>query len=257
MKLWPAIDIREGRCVCLRQGDFDRETPYGNPVEVAEQYLSEGADRLHVVDLDAARTGEPVNRSIVLQIAHATDAVVEAGGGIRTEKDAQILLDGGVQRVVLSTAALARGGRELLERLTGRWPGRIVLGLDHRVERDHEGVARREVAVRGWTEKGGLLVDDVLESLGDLAFGDVVITDISRDGTGAGPDLSGLEDLLQRTGLPIVASGGVGSAADIVRLRSLGIKDRRLSGVIVGKALLDGHLTFEDAKLAASLGSGR
>ncbi|MHB1987057.1 MAG: 1-(5-phosphoribosyl)-5-[(5-phosphoribosylamino)methylideneamino]imidazole-4-carboxamide isomerase [Acidimicrobiales bacterium] len=247
--VWPAIDIRGGRCVRLRRGDFAEETEYGDPVEVALRYLQEGAERLHVVDLDAARTGEAVNRPAICEIAFRTGLLVQAGGGVRDETAASALLDSGIERVVIGTSAL-RDGRGFLCRLIDRWPGRIVVGLDYRVETGDRSL--REVAVRGWTEASGTSLAEAVAAMADLELAGLVVTDISRDGTGMGPDLATYAELLEATELPLIASGGVGSVDDITSLRALGPKGRRLAGVIVGKALLGGSVTIEQSRRAAS-----
>ena len=248
MQLWPAIDIRGGRCVRLRQGDYASETEYGDPLEVASRYLEVGAKRLHVVDLDAARSGEAANAGTVVRIARRTGLPVQAGGGVRSLEAAAALLEGGVARVVVGTAALSEEG--LLEAMLLRWPGRVVVGLDYRSARSAEGVVRREVAVRGWQEASGILLEEALERLAGRELAGIVVTDIARDGTGAGPDLAEYADVLGRSDRPLIASGGVSSAGDIARLARLEAAGRRLAGVVVGKALLAGSLTVAEAEQA-------
>jgi phosphoribosylformimino-5-aminoimidazole carboxamide ribotide isomerase len=244
MELWPAIDIRGGRCVRLMQGDFDRETAYGDPLEVAESYVAAGAERLHVVDLDAALTGVAANRELIGAIAGRVGVPVQAGGGVRDEASAEALFALGVARVVLGTTAVQQPS--ILEALAQRWPHAVLAGLDYR--RSVAGVP--EVAVRGWTESSGLSVADVLAGLSDLPLAGVVVTDISRDGTGDGPDLAGLATVLESGGLAVVASGGVGGTEDLERLAALAAGGRRLEGVIVGRALLSGRLSLADALAA-------
>ncbi len=249
MELLPAIDLRGGSAVRLTQGDFDREQGYGDPMALALDFVARGARWLHVVDLDAARTGEPVNRPLVVAIARAAGVPVETGGGVRTEADVAELLEAGVARVVLGTAALEDPG--LAMSCAARYPGRVALGLDYR--RDDDG--RLVAAVRGWLEGSGRTVAEVLEEVGGAPIGAVVVTAIERDGTLAGPDLEGLAAVLATTDLPVVASGGVGSAQDLVVLSQLESSGRRLDGAIVGKALVDGRTTVEEA-LAACATSG-
>jgi phosphoribosylformimino-5-aminoimidazole carboxamide ribotide isomerase len=244
VQLWPAIDVRGGRCVRLMQGDFDRETAYGDPLEVAESYVEGGAERLHVVDLDAALTGVPVNRDVIGAIAGRVAVPVQVGGGVRDEASAEMLFALGVARVVLGTAAVQQPS--VLERLVQRWPHAVLAGLDYR--RSDAGVP--EVAVRGWTESSGLSLADVLAGLSDLPLAGVVVTDIARDGTGDGPDLAGLAAVLEHDGSPVLASGGVAGAEDLERLRALEVGGRRLEGVIVGRALLSGRLSLADALAA-------
>ena len=250
MDLYPAIDIRDGGAVRLTQGDFDRQSDYGDPLALAARFIAGGARWLHVVDLDAARSGTPVNRSTVLAIARAFDVPVETGGGVRTLDDVAELLDGGVSRVVLGTAALEDPG--LVRRATAAYPGRVALGLDYRTTGD----GRAEVAVRGWEQGTGRTVGEVLAEVADAGLSAVVVTAIERDGTLAGPDLDGLRAVLASTSIPVIASGGVGSVADVEELAGLVVDDesgpRRLAGAISGKALVDGRMTVEEGVAACA-----
>jgi phosphoribosylformimino-5-aminoimidazole carboxamide ribotide isomerase len=251
MDLYPAIDIRDGGAVRLTQGDFERQTDYGDPVALAKTFAAGGAPWLHVVDLDAARTGDPTNRGTVLAITGAVGIPVETGGGIRSEADVTELLQGGVARVILGTAILDEP--DLVRRAASRFPGRVAVGLDYRVGPD----GRADVAVRGWEEGSGRTVVDVLDELSDVELAAVIVTAIERDGTLRGPDLEGLAAVLAATGLPVIASGGVGSAADLTALARLEVKARgqarRLAGAITGKALVDGRMTVEEAVAACAL----
>jgi phosphoribosylformimino-5-aminoimidazole carboxamide ribotide isomerase len=248
MDLLAAIDLRGGHAVRLVQGDFDREEPFGDPLAIADRFAAAGAPWLHVVDLDAARSGRPVNRTVVLEIARRSAVPVQTGGGVRTERDAVELIGAGVARVVLGTAGLQ--DPELLAACATRFPSQIVLGLDYRRRSD----GRREVAVRGWTESSGRSLEGVLGTVDHLPLGAVVVTSIERDGTLGGPDLDGLRDLLDLTAVPVVASGGVGTVgdlADLARLRSPG-SGRRLAGAVVGKALLGGRMSIGEAVAACA-----
>jgi len=248
MQLWPAIDIRAGKCVRLLRGQFSAETVYGDPLEQARAFVSAGASRLHVVDLDAARQGGSPNRRLVRRIAAAAGVPVQAGGGVRDEDAAAALLDAGVGRVVVGTVAVEQP--EVLARMATRWPGRVLVGLDHRAAAGPGGGLRREVAVRGWVDSGGPELETVLRRLEDLPLGGVVVTDIDRDGTGAGPDLEGLAQVLAVTGLPVLASGGIGGTSDLVALAGLEGGAHRLAGAIVGRALLSGALSISEAVAA-------
>jgi phosphoribosylformimino-5-aminoimidazole carboxamide ribotide isomerase len=254
--LYPAVDIRDGGAVRLTQGDFDRQTEYGDPVALARRFADAGAPWLHVVDLDAARGGTPVNRKIVLAIAEAVDIPVESGGGVRTEADVVELLEGGVTRAVLGTMALE--DLDLVGQVAGRFPGRVAVGLDYRRQAD----GRTEVAVRGWEHGTGRTVDEVLAELADAGVAAVIVTAIERDGTLEGPDVDGLRAVLQATSIPVIASGGVGRVADVETLARLGVPtgpeadgstgQRRLAGVITGRALVDGRLTVEEGVAACA-----
>ena len=251
MELLPAIDLRGGNAVRLVQGDFDRERSYGDPLALADAFVAAGARWLHVVDLDAARTGQPVNRGTVIAIAARCGVPVQTGGGIRTESDVAELLGSGVRRVVIGTAVFEDPG--LLARCAERYPGRVALGLDYR--RGPDGMP--EAAVRGWSEGAGRSVAEVLAAVDGDRLGAVVVTAIERDGTLLGPDIEGLREVLDATEAPVVASGGVGSVADVVALATLRSprRGRGLVGAIVGKAIVDGRMRVEEA-IAACATSG-
>jgi phosphoribosylformimino-5-aminoimidazole carboxamide ribotide isomerase len=229
--LYPAIDLRDGKVVRLLQGDYDQQTTYGDdPVAVATSFAEAGARWIHVVDLDAARSGSPVNRPVVAAIARAVAgrASVQTGGGVRTVGDAQSLADAGVARVVMGSAAVA--DPSLVEAASKVVP--VAVGLDHR---------NGEVAVHGWTEGSGVQLADALGWFPTAAV--FVITDIARDGMLGGPDIDGLAAAGRATSIPVVASGGVSSLADIAALRDV----PGVSGVITGKALYEGRFTIEQA----------
>jgi phosphoribosylformimino-5-aminoimidazole carboxamide ribotide isomerase len=236
LDFYPAIDLRAGRCVRLVEGDFELETTYGDdPAVVASSFAAAGVRWIHVVDLDAARTGVPGNRSSVagiLSVAHAAGVRVQAGGGVRSLQDASALLDAGVARVVLGTAAIENP--DLVRQVAARWPGQVAVGLDHRAG---------EVRTRGWTEASGRRVADLVPDVVAAGAAAVIVTDISRDGRLAGPDLEGLSELLALTGAPIIASGGVRDWDDVRALAALGPgTGPGLVGVIAGKAIYEGRL---------------
>lgn len=227
--LYPAIDLRGGRCVRLHQGNFDRETVYGDdPVEQAYRFAEAGVPWIHVVDLDASR-GQGSNRDTVLAIARAVDPVrVQTGGGVR---DSSLLADG-VARVVVASLALA--DREGVARLTQQNPGRVAIGLDH-----WEG----EIRTRGWEERSGTKLLDAVTWPEFAGAAGLVVTNIARDATLEGPDLDGLAAVVEATSIPVIASGGVGTLDDLRRLAGV----TGISGVIVGKALYEGRFTVEEA----------
>jgi len=250
MDLYPAIDIRGGGAVRLAQGDFDRQTGYGDPVALARSFAAAGAPWLHVVDLDAARSGRPVNRPLVLALAAAVDVPVETGGGVRTEADVDELLEGGVARVVLGTALF--DDPDLARRCVRRHPGRVAVGLDYRLDAG----GRAEVAVRGWEQGSGRTVGELLAELSEVDLAAVIVTAIERDGMLTGPDLDGLATVLRATDVPVIASGGVASVADIEALAGLSVEVggsvRGLEGAITGRALVEGHLTVEEGVAACA-----
>ena len=238
MELFPAIDLIDGEAVRLVQGDFDRRRGFGDPLELARRYRDAGARWVHVVDLDAARDGGAPNRSVVLAIAGESGMKVQTGGGVRAAADVETLLRGGVTRVVLGTAALADPA--FAAEMADRFPGRVVLGLDHRG-------GGTDVATDGWVRESGTSLDAALDRFADMELAAVVVTNIERDGVASGPDLSGLARVLGRTRHPVVASGGVRSADDLRTLKSLSAAGRGLAGAIVGRALVDGSLEVREA----------
>jgi len=238
MQLYPAIDLRGGRVVQLTQGDFSRERVHGDdPVAVAQGFVKAGARWIHTVDLDAARTGEPVNRHLIAAIAAAVDVPVQAGGGVRSAAAAAALADVGVARVIMGTAALE--DPDLVATIAGRQP--VALGLD---------VRGREVAVRGWAEGSGVEWPDALRRLADAGAEAVVVTQIDVEGLMGGADTTGLTEVLAATELDVIASGGVGTLADLLALDAVAAGERRLAGAIVGTALYEGRLDVAEAVAA-------
>ncbi len=231
MNLYPAIDLLGGKVVRLRQGEYNDSTVYGDdPVAVAESFVEQGATWVHMVDLDAARSAEPVNRSIIASVARALSgrASLQVGGGVRTVADAEALASAGVTRVVMGSAAVA--DPSLVSAVSGIVP--VAVGLDHR-----GGIA----ATHGWTESSGVSVSDLLPQFPTASA--FVITDISRDGMLTGPDIEGLAQAAATTNIPVIASGGVGALAHLQELAGVS----QLDGVIVGKALYEAKFTVAEA----------
>jgi phosphoribosylformimino-5-aminoimidazole carboxamide ribotide isomerase len=231
VELFPAIDLHDGQVVRLTQGDYSSTIVYGSdPVAVARSFADAGASWIHVVDLDAARSGSPQNRPVVAAIAAAVAgrARVQTGGGVRAVVDAQQLADVGVARVVMGSAAvqhpeLVDAAAEVVD---------VAVGLDHR-----DG----EVAVHGWTEGAGVSLDEALGWYPSASA--FVITDIARDGMLEGPDIEGLTAVAARSSAPVIASGGVSSLADIAALANVA----GITGIITGKALYEGRFTIDEA----------
>jgi len=244
--VYPAIDLRDGRCVRLRRGDFDAETVYDDdPVAVARRFADAGARWIHVVDLDAARTGVAANLAIIEAVCAAVPCRVQAGGGVRSAESAGELLASGVTRVVVGTAAVEEP--ELVDELCAMHPGQVALGLDAR---------GHEVAVRGWAEPGGVDLVELARRFGPSGVAALIVTEIGRDGTLEGPAVDQLGRVLEASALPIVASGGVGSLGDIGALRDLRAGGRALAGVIVGRAIYEGRFTLGEALVTARSSSG-
>lgn len=242
MNLLAAIDLRDGQAVRLLKGDYDQETGYGDPLALAQSFEAQGTDWLHLVDLDAARDGGAANRAVVLAIARNASVPVEMGGGVRSLEDVVELLEGGVARVIMGTAALE--DPELLGEAASAYPGRIGVGLDYRL--NQAGAA--EVAVRGWLQGAGLSLEEAVTRVCEAEIGALIVTAIDRDGTLSGPDLTGLGTMLEITDVPVIASAGVSSVEDLAALSSLeGPRGRRIEGAVVGKALVEGRFTVTEA----------
>jgi phosphoribosylformimino-5-aminoimidazole carboxamide ribotide isomerase len=236
MQVIPAIDLRGGRCVRLRQGDYDRETVFGDdPAAMAAQFEAEGAGRLHLVDLDGAKQGTPVNFAAVRAILDRVSVPCQLGGGIRDLSTAAAWLETGVERIVVGTQALV--DPPWFRRLAEQFPGRIVLGLDARGGR---------VATQGWLDVSDIEATELARRYDDLPLAAVVYTDIARDGMLEGPNLAATQALAAVLGTPVIASGGIGSLDDVERLAALPVV-----ACIVGRALYEGRFRLGDARLRA------
>jgi phosphoribosylformimino-5-aminoimidazole carboxamide ribotide isomerase len=244
MQLYAAIDLRDGGAVRLTQGDFAREQRYGDPLELAASYIEGGAPWIHVVDLNAARTGRPHERATLAKIVAqgAGGTRIQTGGGIRTEDDVAAVLDLGVARVVMGTAALEDPA--LAARCARRWPGQVAVGLDY---------SGNEARGHGWEQGSGRTVPELLKIWADEPIGAVVATEIARDGMLEGPDLAGLSTMVGQTQIPVIASGGVATLDDLRALAALDVAGARLSGAIVGKALVEHRFSVEEAVAACSV----
>lgn len=234
MILYPAIDIKDGQVVRLQQGDYDQVTQYGNdPIVQAQAWARAGAEWIHVVDLDAAKSGQPANGEIILEMAKQTGLKIQVGGGIRSLEMAQHYIGGGVARVVVGTQAVK--DPDFLGRLGKALPGKVALGLDTR-----DG----KIAIQGWTEAVGQTVGEYLHQAPLQGVATLIFTDIARDGTLTGPNTEALRKVCQISPIEVIASGGISELQDLKTLRELGFKN--LSGVIVGKALYEGKFTVEE-----------
>lgn len=249
MDLYPAIDLRGGKVVQLVQGDFDREAVHADdPVEVALGFQAAGVPWIHMVDLDAARTGltsgdAAHNRQLIAAVCDAVDVPVQAGGGVRSVDAARALADAGVARVVMGTAAVE--DPSLVEKVAAVQP--VALGLD---------VRGREVSIKGWTEGSGLDIAEALDRLDGAGATAVVVTQIRSEGLLGGPDLDGLGELLTLTDLDVIASGGVGELAHLTELATIERAGRRLSGVIVGTAIYEDRVDVVEAVTLLAEGVG-
>lgn len=237
MDILPAIDLRQGKCVRLLQGDYERQIDYADdPVAQAQLFESQGADWLHVVDLDGALCGSMHNARVIERIAAGTSLKIEVGGGIREQATIEQLLDAGVTRTVVGTRALEDfHWFESLVKLS-RFAGRIALGLDAR-----DGL----VATRGWTHTDTTSALEMADRVNDWPLAAIIYTDIARDGMLTGPNIPATRQLAQRCKVPVIASGGVGRIDDIEQLATLPIK-----GIIVGRALYEGKFSLPQALAA-------
>jgi phosphoribosylformimino-5-aminoimidazole carboxamide ribotide isomerase len=232
MTIYPAIDLRGGRCVRLVEGDFARETVYGDdPVAVAKRWEAAGARWLHVVDLDGARAGSPVQAPLVAAICKAVRIPVQVGGGMRDAAGVETVLATGVARAILGTVAVRDPA--LCEAMCRKHPGRIAVGIDAR-----DGLVR----VAGWLEGEAVQATDLATQVAGQGAAAIIYTDISRDGTERGPDLDGTRAVADASGIPVIASGGVGSLEHIRGAAALGVE-----GIIVGKALYTGAVDLKAA----------
>ncbi|MFV2066223.1 MAG: 1-(5-phosphoribosyl)-5-[(5-phosphoribosylamino)methylideneamino]imidazole-4-carboxamide isomerase [Pirellulales bacterium] len=236
MQIWPAIDIRGGKCVRLLQGDYGREKVFSeNPVEMALRWTNQGAEQLHLVDLDAARDGKPTNLAAIEAIVSAVDVPCQLGGGIRNDESIDRLLGLGVRRLVVGTAALK--DPDWFRHACRRQTGRLVLGIDAR-----DGL----VATDGWTETSGQAAEELARQFADEPLAAIVYTDIATDGMLGGPNTRALGSMASAVGIDVIASGGVTTAEDVARLATIPV-----AGCIIGMALYEGRLSLPDALAAA------
>ena len=242
MILYPAIDIRDGRAVRLAQGDYERETAYeDDPVVAARRWAGDGARWLHVVDLDGAREGAPVNLEHVRRIVAAVGVPVQLGGGLRDSAKVEAAISSGAERVVLGTAAVR--DPDLTEAIASAHGERVVISVDARAGR---------VAAEGWTESSDLTPGDVIAVLSDRGVRRFVYTPVDVDGLMEGPDLESLREVASATNAELIYSGGIGSLDDLRALAALEIQN--LGGVIVGRALYEGRFTVAEGRAALNGG---
>jgi len=234
----PAIDLKDGRCVRLRQGRMQDETVYSQePADVARRWESEGAQVLHVVDLNGAVEGSPRNRAAIEAILKAVTIPVQVGGGIRTLETIESYFSSGIERVVLGTAVVR--DQSILAEACSRFPGRVIVGVDAK---------GGKVAVQGWTDVADLDAASFVGRLVGLPVYAVIYTDIARDGMLEGPNIDGLRRMAEACPVPLIASGGITRTEDLQRLGALGPK---VIGAIIGKALYEGLLDLRSAMAAA------
>ncbi len=243
MNIIPAIDILGGRCVRLYQGDYEQTQVFNdNPVDVAKKWVDEGATKLHLVDLDGAKAGQPVNQKSIEAIIKAVDVPVQLGGGLRNYSAVASVLELGVQQAILGTVALERP--QLVSNLCQEFPGQIIVGIDAR-----DG----KVATKGWLETSEVLATDLARQMAKLKVAAIVYTDIHRDGTLKGPNIEALRELATVVNIPVIASGGISSITDLLSL--LALEPIGVEAAIVGRALYTGNISLTEANQA--VGQGR
>jgi phosphoribosylformimino-5-aminoimidazole carboxamide ribotide isomerase len=231
VQILPAIDIRGGQCVRLRQGDYQQETVFGDdPAAMARRWVEQGATFLHLVDLDGAKEGRPVNGESVKNIVKASGVPCQLGGGLRNDRDVDAVLGWGVERVVIGTRALESA--EWFESLCRRFPGKIVLGIDAR-----DG----HVATAGWLKVSRVTALELAGRFASMPVAALVYTDIARDGMMAGPNVAAMREMAAAAAWPVIASGGVTQADDVGRLAETGV-----AGCIIGRALYEGCINLQE-----------
>lgn len=241
MKLFPAIDLKEGKAVRLIQGRMEEATIYGdNPAEIALDFERQGAGYLHIVDLNGAFSGKPVNDETIRQIVKRVSLKIQVGGGIRTMDRITELLELGVDRVILGTVAVKNP--DLVAEAARRYGRQVIVGIDAR-----DGL----VAVQGWAEKTEMRAVELGKAMQAVGIESVVFTDISRDGMLQGPDIESTVQMAAETGLSVIASGGISTLADLFDLQAEVLKGAAIEGAITGKALYSGAFTLQEALEAA------
>ena len=233
MKIFPAIDIKDKKCVRLVKGDFDNKTEYAtSPIEQAGKYKEHGFKNLHIVDLDGALTGKTINLDIIQEIVGKFDLKVEVGGGIRTIDSIQKYTDVGVEKIILGSAAIK--DKNFLKEACQKFPDKIALGLDAK---------GGYLSISGWKENSNQSTLDFLKEVNDYGASRLIYTDINRDGTKQGPNFEETTKVADNSNCPVIISGGVSSIDDIKKAKTL---NKNIEGIIVGKAIYDGDIKLEE-----------
>ena len=234
MIIFPAIDIKDGKCVRLIKGDFDQMTSYDNsPIDQAKKYFQNGFNNIHIVDLDGALQGKPVNSKIVKEIIKNVKLKIQIGGGIRTIDDIGAWIETGVDKIVMGTAAVEN--TELLKVACSKFKNKIAVALD---------VKDGFIALSGWKKITNISAMDFIKKIKNLGVSRIIYTDINKDGTKKGPNLKNTVEISNKTNIPLVISGGVSSIEDIKKIKSL--NNSNIEGVIVGKSIYDGDIKISD-----------
>jgi phosphoribosylformimino-5-aminoimidazole carboxamide ribotide isomerase len=232
MQIWPAIDLRDGKCVRLQQGDYEQQTVFSeNPVEVAQRWQADGAQYLHLVDLDGARAGTLTNRNVIERIVSSVEMVCEVGGGIRDEATMEQLIEAGVARLVIGTKAITHP--EWFTSMCQAYPGRLVLGIDAK---------SGKVATEGWEQESNQEPISVARRYRELPIAAIIYTDIATDGMLAGPNLNAMQEMQAAVNVPVIASGGVTTREDVAALAAI-----PMAGAIIGRALYEHKISIGEA----------
>ncbi len=240
MKLIPAIDLMNGKCVRLFKGDFNKRKDFSKePHAQAQFWESEGAECIHVVDLDAAKSGNPSNDKTIKEIIKTVNIPIQIGGGIRSQGRIEQLFSYGIDKVIMGTSAIEN--KALVKELSNKFPGRIIVGIDAK-----EG----KVSTRGWLEQSNILATDLVKEFSSFKIASFIVTDINTDGTLEGTNETFIREILNITDLPVIASGGIGSISDLLSL--IKFESFGLYGVIVGKALYENKFTINEANKVLS-----
>ena len=233
MKIFPAIDIKDKKCVRLIKGDFENKTEYEvSPIDQAGKYKDHGFKNLHIVDLDGALTGVTVNLDIIQEIVKKYDLKIEIGGGIRNFESIQKYTDAGVEKVILGSAAIK--DKKFLKEACRRFPNKIALGLDAK---------NGNLSVSGWKENSNQLTLDYLKEVNDYGISRLIYTDINRDGTKQGPNFEETSKVAESSNCPVIISGGVSSIDEVKKAKGI---NKNIEGIIVGKAIYDGDINLEE-----------
>ena len=235
MKLIPAIDLMNGKCVRLFKGDFNKRKDFSKePHEQAQFWESEGAECIHIVDLDAAKSGNPSNDKTIKEIVKTVNIPIQIGGGIRSQERIEQLFSYGIEKVIMGTSAIEN--KDLVKDLSNKFPGRIIVGIDAKDGR---------VSTRGWIEQSNILATDLVKEFSSFKIANFIVTDINTDGTLEGPNEVFIRDILNITDIPVIASGGIGSISDLLSL--IKFESYGLYGVVVGKALYENKFKISEA----------
>ena len=237
MNLYPAIDLKDGKCIRLSKGKLEKITFYNSdPLDQAKEFAKLGANWIHMVDIDGAFKGKSCNHEIFIKIKKIIKCFVQVGGGIRNERTVAYLIDNNIDRIVLGTIAVTNPG--LVKKLSIKFPGKIAIGLDAK---------RGFVATEGWSKTKKITVTELAKKYEDMGISHIIFTDIDKDGVLEGVSCDQLQDLLESTNINVIASGGVSSLEDIKKLKKISIHNKNLVGVIVGKAIYENRLHVDQA----------